>query len=212
MPFIPYNTNIPAANNNPSVDQPDMQENTNSTESWVAVDHYGFNDNNGGLHKQTRIVDQVAIPAGLAAGMSTLYSKLATSEGVSQESDLFFSPGTSGNQYQLTRAITGKFALFGQNTNNYNGIGVDYDGGWTYLPGGILLQYGRLKDPDDGDIILFPVQYTNAPFSIQLTSVQNTSNNFRCAIQDGSITTSQFSVYSSSSSNHKYIYWLAIGV
>jgi len=45
-----YNRDIPFATHNPSVDQPDMQTNTNSVDTWVTVDHHGFQDNEGGYH------------------------------------------------------------------------------------------------------------------------------------------------------------------
>ncbi len=47
-----YNAGIPAANNNPSVDQNPMLENFTSINQIVAVDHVTFNTNNGGQHLQ----------------------------------------------------------------------------------------------------------------------------------------------------------------
>lgn len=47
-----YTTSIPATNNNPSDDQPDMQTNTNSINSLIAVDHVSFNNSAGGKHLQ----------------------------------------------------------------------------------------------------------------------------------------------------------------
>lgn len=49
---LPYNINIPDAPNNPSNDQPLMKDNTNSTNTLIGVDHYSFNDDLGGNHKQ----------------------------------------------------------------------------------------------------------------------------------------------------------------
>lgn len=52
-----YFTNIPAANNNPSDDQPDMATNTNSINSIIDVDHYTFSSDSSrdGWHKQVTI-------------------------------------------------------------------------------------------------------------------------------------------------------------
>lgn len=47
-----FNTGIPASNDNPSVDQPDMLSNTVATNAILAVDHITFNTANGGTHKQ----------------------------------------------------------------------------------------------------------------------------------------------------------------
>lgn len=49
-----YTTGIPATNNDPSVDQPDLLINTNSVNSLLDVDHVSFNAQNGGTHKQVR--------------------------------------------------------------------------------------------------------------------------------------------------------------
>jgi len=51
-----FNTGIPAANNDPSVDQPDMLSNNVSTNAILAVDHVTFNTANGGTHKQTTFI------------------------------------------------------------------------------------------------------------------------------------------------------------
>jgi hypothetical protein len=53
MSFFDYNDGVPATNDNPSVDQPSMLTNTLSIEGIWEVDHYGFKDNNGGIHQQT---------------------------------------------------------------------------------------------------------------------------------------------------------------
>ena len=52
MPNYTYNSNVPAASDNPSVSQGQMQTNCNSIASIVDVDLYGFGDNNGGTHQQ----------------------------------------------------------------------------------------------------------------------------------------------------------------
>jgi hypothetical protein len=48
MSTFSYNTGVPAANNNPSVDQPEMLVNTASIASIIAVDHVGFGGSIGG--------------------------------------------------------------------------------------------------------------------------------------------------------------------
>lgn len=47
-----YNNGVPATNNNPSDDQPQMLINVQSTENILAVDHISFSAENGGTHKQ----------------------------------------------------------------------------------------------------------------------------------------------------------------
>lgn len=49
-----FNNQIPAANNNPSVDQPVMLQNNVSNQGIWTVDHVGFNASNGGQHQWTQ--------------------------------------------------------------------------------------------------------------------------------------------------------------
>lgn len=51
MTFFNYTQGIPAAQNNPSNDQPNMKVNNDSNYLIWDVDHYGFEDNNGGQHQ-----------------------------------------------------------------------------------------------------------------------------------------------------------------
>ncbi len=52
-----YNINIPFSTHNPSNDQPLMEENFNTINSWVAIDHVGFNNAAGGQHEQVTFND-----------------------------------------------------------------------------------------------------------------------------------------------------------
>lgn len=154
MTVFIFNNAVPASANNPSADQPDMLINNQSNQSIWAVDHYGFNEapDFGGLHKQLRLPVLAAIPPGLVAGEGTIYTK--TADGKSQ---VFFSNGNSGNEYQLTSTNDINFTTFGTYANY--GVappaGFSKVGGWTFLAGnggnvvtplapsgGLLFQYG----------------------------------------------------------------------
>lgn len=52
MSNFTYSRDIPAGNLTPAQNRPSMTINTNSADSIWDEDHYGFNDNNGGLHQQ----------------------------------------------------------------------------------------------------------------------------------------------------------------
>lgn len=49
---IPYNPNVPAANDPPTNDQPAMLQNAGSIPAIIAVDHVGFNTAGSGQHNQ----------------------------------------------------------------------------------------------------------------------------------------------------------------
>lgn len=80
---IPYNLNIPDAPNNPSDDQPKMQENTNSIDSLVAIDHYTFADATAGQHKQITLAGKNAAGA-QTDPVSVIYSGSGTASTVAQ--------------------------------------------------------------------------------------------------------------------------------
>lgn len=164
MPNFNYTNDIPDAPNDPSVDQPDMKINTNSINSLLAVDHYSFNLANGGWHKQSTYIDQ-SIPT-VSAGQCAVWGKTANGT-----VNLFFTDVNSGDEYQLTRADTSLFAEFATNTNYQVGP-PSLTGGWTYLPGGMLLQYGSFT-VSSGETITFPKPYTNAPYSVIATIGSN---------------------------------------
>lgn len=50
-----FNDGIPAPNNDPSVDQPDLLQNNVSINGILAVDHISFNAQNGGTHLQAHL-------------------------------------------------------------------------------------------------------------------------------------------------------------
>lgn len=220
MPNFTYNRDIPDSPNNPSNDQPPMKINTNSIDSLIDEDHYSFNDNNGGLHKQIRIVDLLAIPGSLAAGMGTLYTKLATSTGVSTESNAFFTPDNSGNEYQLTRPITGNFASFSQQ-GAFGTVTAGYTmtAGWTFLPGGMLLQYANVRRgagiSPSTVVITFPVTFSTTNIVVSITPVCSSGGTGQVhvpSLQDGTLSTTGFTCnWDSSTSSYVGFTWTAIG-
>ena len=72
MSFTFY-TDIPGANNNPSVDQPKMLTNNVTVESALNVDHITFNDADCGKHKQVTFISENAAGAQIDPA-STLYT------------------------------------------------------------------------------------------------------------------------------------------
>lgn len=186
MTFLTYNTNIPNAPNNPSSDQPLMQTNTNSIGTWVAQDHYGFADSSGGLHKQVRMPVLGVVPT-IGAATGCIYAK--TVGGVSQ---LFYSQDASGKEYQLSVADTANFGTFSTNP------------GWTFLPGGLRLQYGTGTTTNLTTAVTFPVAFTIAVYSV--VASKNTSSTYGVT----NVTNAGF-VFQNGASGATF-YWLAIGV
>ena len=204
-----YTRDRPNPPNNPSSDVPDMKVNTNSIDDIISVDHVSFNESNGGFHNQTRLLSHAVIPAALIAGIGTLYTKQAASV-----TELFYTPDNSGDEYQITRTNTTNFSLFAQLVNDYNSVGTKYDGGWTFLPGGLLLQYGKVHPPTANGSVTFPIAFTSDVFSVQLTARNdNTSGNHSAFTYyiNGALSLNSFT-YAASTSGSQVLFWIAIGM
>lgn len=70
-----FNTTIPAAGNNPSNDQPIMLTNNVSNAAIWAVDHIGFNANNGGTHQTLTFISNPSyvVPGASTGNQSVVY-------------------------------------------------------------------------------------------------------------------------------------------
>ena len=146
-----------------------------------------------------------AIPSPLAADEGTLYTKLNSSV-----SSLWYTPDNSTNEYQLTRTISASYTLFGTNTTYVAGL----QGGWTFLPGGLLLQYGFMASPVNNSVIQFPVPFTTltGPFSITLGAVRPDTTDKMISIKNGSVSNTQYLLILSGSNLPSGIFWTAVGV
>lgn len=216
MPSFAYNTGIPAAADNPSNDQPDMLQNTNSINSIIAVDHYSFGSsaNFDGFHKQITLPVLGSIPT-IASGQGSVYTKTATTASAHTESTLFYSPDTTGNEYQLSRTISTSFSTF--STNGAYGTppgGFTQIGGWTYLPGGMLFQYGffgKAAALGNSGTIQYPVAFTTSAFSINVTLIRAATNSHPISMPATSSSTTSFQ-FQTDSTGSDGVYWQAIGV
>jgi len=186
MPSYTYNQNIPAASNLLSDDQPNMATNTNSIFNLLGgdstVDMIGFGDSDGGWHRQLTYVVQGSAP-GSSSGQARTYSK--TSSG---NSEIFLQRDNVATEIQLTRGTPSAAA-----------------NGYTFLPGGLLLQWGNTTAPT---AITFPVSFTSAVYSVNVT-VRSASPAY-CSVGVPSIT--GVSVNIQSGAGNQVIYWMAIGV
>lgn len=77
-----FDNTIPAANNNPSSDQPLMLQNNVSIQAILGVDHITFNQSNGGQHLQVTLpATTYVVPGAQVGNASVIYpnaGKLST--------------------------------------------------------------------------------------------------------------------------------------
>jgi hypothetical protein len=151
-----YTRDIPFASHNPSADQPVMQTNANSIDSLIQEDHFGFNDNNGGLHKQSTYVNESA--PSTAAGQLALYSKGA--------------PGGPSALYLIRDNNAGTETQLSSLTI---GTAVAATTGASWLPGGLLIQWGSftMTAVTTAQTITFlnPFSTTNALFPLPIVTI-----------------------------------------
>lgn len=148
--MITYNLNVPNGPNNPSVDYPNMQINTNALNTFLSIDHVGFNasPNPNGYHKTIHQVPLNADPATIA-NIGQIYSKNVTVNAIS-DTQLFFRTGLGGIS-QLTGNSAG--------TSGYQWIG------------GTLLQWGTTTASGTGSrVVVFNAapnfDFPNACFQV----------------------------------------------
>jgi hypothetical protein len=152
------------------------------------------------------------------AKSGTLWTQTANSTGVSTESNLFYVPDLTSDSYQLTRTITASKALFALNTQNYPTSGsVKFFGGWTFLPGGLLYQYGTFDNGTNLPLsqnVLFPIVYNNNVFNVQVTLIgpdSSLSDSQTIAVVTSG--TNGFKVrVRTNSASYTGFYWTAIGI
>lgn len=171
MSFQTYITGIPAANNNPSNDQPNMLTNTNSIPVVLAVDHHAFNDNNGGYHKQVTFSEE-NIPGGAPVDpQSILFTAQASSltqavNPQTAQAQLFYK---NSNGIFLSTSIRAMAAIsFTPSLNNaFNISSVNASGGGT------VFKFNLVANCVNG-ITYFPIWSTTT--SQTITNISKTAN------------------------------------
>jgi hypothetical protein len=209
MAIPPYTAGQPADGEKLGVSKVPIRNNIDALAQTIAVDHIALDLGGQGKHKFVRMpVGASTIPASLVNGEGTLYTKTV---GTSQ---LFYTPDDSGDEYQLTRTIAGSFSGFSTNIA-YGTPPATFtqQGGWSFLPGGMLLQYGfygKVGATGSSGTIQFPVTWTTGAFSIQLSIYRN-SGNQTVSIDTGTAPTTTSFKFLTSSSGSNGIYWFAVG-
>jgi len=154
-----------------------IRDNLDGTFLTLAVDHINNNGQPGakpaGYHKVIHMVPQAANPAPVA-GYGQLYSRTISS--ITNDQALFWETG-AGLIAQLTMNVTPQATL----------------NGYTYLPGGILVQWGAIVSVAASGTTNFNIPFPNNFFNIQLTAmVSSTSNHANGMYIQGVPTTAQF--------------------
>ncbi len=169
-----FNANIPQPTDFQSDSQSQILNNFASSNASFSRNHTAFDIvSDPGKHKFVEMLnsDPVSSPPvpPLTSGSGTIYTKRPGGAGT--PTDIYYTPGATGNSYQVTTSKgSSNFNEFGTFTNYPLGTAAD-TGGWTWLPGGLLLQYGRSNNRNNGDTITYPIPFDVRSYSIQITYV-----------------------------------------
>lgn len=196
-----YLPNIPTGLVNLDEDYLNIQNNFTQLNTSFGINHLPYNDqtNKNGKHTFVEMVDNTVIPAGLKPSEGTLYTK--SNAGVT---DMYYTPDNSGNEYQITRVGTANFGTFGAVT------------GWTFLPGGLLFQWGLATSVGTSlpnTTIIFPKPYTNPAYSVNCSII--TTQNTRQSVNIFDVSNTQFRAAAKdaggSITSGLTFYWQAVG-
>jgi len=187
MTNFTYTRDVPNPPNNPSVDVPKMKTNTNSADDIWDVDHYGFNDNLGGLHNKSSYTQRLVAPAIPAGAGGVMYGG-----------------ANGGNTWPTWVNSLGNIAL----TIKVPSIGPS---GYVSLPGGLYMQWGT-DTKTSGGSVSFPLAFPTACFGVNCTVVEN--NNNRHFVFVKTVSTTAFTVASRDSGGNdesNTFFWIALG-
>ena len=183
-----------------------IRDNLDGTFQVFSVDHQDQNEVGAGSHtkvslKNTTGTTTPTLPPNIfGGGYETLYSQPAGAPPLGSLGEIFYSRG-GGAGIQLTGPGTPTKA-----TNGY-----------TFLAGGIMLQWGQSNVNASGatTTINFSPTFSTACLNVQITCIQSTATSRPSAnnvyLTSAAPTTSQFVVSNSSSGTVTKIFWVAIG-
>lgn len=177
----------------------------------MSVNHYAIASGSQGKHKFLQMPEEAAAPT-TAVNEGGFYTK----EGISPaETQLFYRGENNGNEWQLTNVSSGNFGTFG--TNNAYGTppaGYTQKGGWTFLPGAMLLQYGVFSRggglQSANRTVQFPITFTtvyNVTISILRAASGADQGEVIISLSDNQFV---FSLTSTSATSTA-LYWQALG-
>lgn len=179
-----------------------IRDNLDGSFLVFSVDHQDQNETGAGSHAKVSLKNTTGtitptLPPGIfGAGYETLYSQPAGSPPLGPTGDLFMSRG-GGAGIRLTGP----------------GVPTASQNGYTFLPGGILLQWGFVAVTSSSTVTVnFSPNFPNNCFNVQLTRTRASSNpgdtNSTWVITTPS--TSSFQIKNNDGHSWGY-YWLAIG-
>jgi hypothetical protein len=206
-----YQPGIPTGSVPLNQDYLNLQANFTQINDQFEVDHVPLTSTSGtppnGYHEAIHLVP-VSTPTSNPPNNQPINGYTATT-GYGQVFDATINDGI--NVDQALFFLTGGNRLM-QLTRNF--VPVSASRGYTFLPGGLILQWGVINSPGISGTVTFSssggIAFPSNIFNVQITQRRDGSNSTQGMYVNGNPTRTQFS-YNGSTSTDDAIFWTAIG-
>lgn len=201
-----YNPNKPAANDNLSDSQVDIQQNFQTANTVFSVNHLPFDNVSGneGAHKFVELRNRGAVPGVLKPLETTLYSR-SIGSGVSAASQLFLTRNDTSVEIQMSGGTDATVPFSRQQGN-------------TFFPSepnkAILMQWGIVASPGNTNTVTYvtPFKTATIPFSIQVSAENGTTAPGNVWISNSPAATNVGFTIKCGAGAPAKLYWIAIGL
>lgn len=182
-----YIQGTPISTEKPSISQSKMEDNFQALDSYFGNNHVKFSaGSNNGMHTGIQMITQTSSPTTTSIG--ALYTKT-----VGSNPELFWHQ-TTGNEIQMTSGNTSATVV-----------------GYSFLPGGLLIQWGIKTGVTNAShaTVTFGKTFSINPYSV-ISQAIGLGGDYSWT--NGSITTAGFDLYNSKPApGTRDFYWIAIG-
>ena len=151
-----------------------IRNNIQFVKDSLAINHVDLdNAPDTGKHVMTNFVQISAA----SQKPTTSATEVALYNDVATTGQIYICPPntTQGDKKKLLTVGDISLPTFATSTN-YPPAVTGQDGGWTFLPGGLLFQYGRFTTNASSGTLTFPITFSDIPFSIIITPIAGVGN------------------------------------
>lgn len=204
-----YQPNIPTGSVPFNQDYANVQGNFQVANTSFGTDHYAFSDAtvNNGYHKVIHMIATSTVASNPPNNFPIVPPALVTLSG-----ELFVTQSNVGlAQDEILWWQSGGNKL-AQMTVNINPVALT--NGYTFIPGGLILQWGVIAAPVSGNnpvlFVTSNIDFPNACFNVQLSLQRAAANVDGVVIKTGTISQTGFTAIAPTAGSAN-IYWMAIG-
>ena len=186
-----------------------------SVKTFVDTNHYDFANTLAGNHKWVLYGRQTGTFPDTSSPSALTIATYAAADSTPR-TQLWFQPqndATGANAIQLTAGDVTD-AAFSTNAA-YTTVPAQTNrlGGWTFLPGGLLMQYGSINIAVSAATTIYPVEFSGSPYSLQITPYFSgiaPSSKPEIIVSLSGSPTKTFT-FAAGNSNATGYFWIAIG-